>query len=156
MNQSLEGCIQLTRSFLKLKDILLSPLCCLTSPPRFLSDPGQLCWACELTGTKHPSGSVQKPSWRLHSLNRAGRPCGSTWWCGSGRLAECRAQTVHTLTFIVEQWLQKLSLPPPTHLSVKRNPVVTWPLFDPYHDLGYLPEPSLLPLNKEKWSYVSS
>lgn len=107
-------------------------------------------------GTNTPAALLQKPSWWLHSLNRAGWPCDSTWRCGNGRLAECRAQTVHTLTFIVEQWVQKLSLPPPTRLSVKRNPAVTLLLFDPYHDLGYLPEPSLLPLNREKWSYVSS
>lgn len=38
-------------------------------------------------GTNTPAALLQKPSWWLRSLNRAGWPCESTWWCGSGRRA---------------------------------------------------------------------
>lgn len=120
-------------------------------------DASQLCaapWVCDLPGNTS-AALLQEQPWWLHSLNSTGWPCDSTWCCGNGRETESRVQTVCIQIFVVEQRVWKLLLSPYLHLPLKWTAFVTLLLFNPYHDLGHLPEPSFW-LYKKVWSYVNS
>lgn len=131
----------------------LSPLM-MTSSSRFVSEASYvlLLECASWQGTA--SSSVTEVIMMAPFIEQVQVP-DSTWWCGNGRPAMSRANSLHPTTFVVEQWVQQL-LFPHHRLSLKWTPVVILLLFDPYHDLSHLPDRSLLPLNKEMWSYVSS
>lgn len=93
MDWSFEGCIQLRRNFLKLKDILLSPHCCLT--PLSQSTPSMSCCMNTWRDKEHAISSVTDPVPRAPYSEQHRVMYGRTQRGGTGKLAQFNVNLQH-------------------------------------------------------------
>lgn len=145
MGWSFEGCIQLRRNFLKLKDILLSSHCCLTPLSQYT--PSVSCYMNTWCDKKHAISSVTDPIPMAPFSEQHRVMYGRTQWGSTGKLAQFNANLQHP--YIYCRTVNSKTIGSSSSSSSFENRLLLPCCYS-------LPEWSLLPLNKEMWSYVSS